>query len=374
MRFVYAFKKTEIPAWSCILSAATSVRGIPGLLAILVFVLLPAHLHAAPPRVQVSNVRRVFHNGEHNAFTDLVRFQDRYYLTFRSCPDGHMVHPTSSIIIMVSDDLESWQQVHRFSVKHRDTRDPHFLAFKGKLFVYTGTWYSGATTLPRDQYDLNKHLGYAAWTFDGKSWNSPVLLDGTYGHYVWKASVFGETAFLCGRRKNDFAEGPKGEGTAVKSLMLESADGLIWRKKAVFQSVHGDETAFLFEPDGDILAIGRRGSQPAQILKSQPPYQEWSRNDLDRYIGGPLLTRWGDRFVVGGRRVTAGGPKTSMCWLVGEDLYEFALLPSAGDNSYPGFIELNPTNAVMSWYSSHEKNANGQNITAIYMADLSIGN
>jgi hypothetical protein len=345
---------------------------------VLLLVLMPAARAGRPqadtPKVQVSNIRRVFHNGEHNAFTDLVLFQDRYYLAFRSCPDGHMVHPTSSIIIMVSDDLKTWRQVHRFSVKHRDTRDPHFLVFKQKLFVYTGTWYSGATTLPREQYDLNKHLGYAAWTSDGKSWNSPVMLDGTYGHYAWKANAFGGKAFLCGRRKTNFAEGPKGEGTAVESLMLESDDGLIWRKRAVFQTSRGDETAFLFEPDGSVMAIGRRGSQSAQILKSRPPYTDWYRKDLDRYIGGPLLVRWGDQIVVGGRRSTENGAKTSMCWLDDEILYEFASLPSGGDNSYPGFIELTATHAVMSWYSSHEKDANGQIITAIYLADLIIGN
>jgi len=63
-----------------------------------------------------------------------------------------------------------------------------------------------------------------------------------------------------------------------------------------------------------------------------------------------------------------------MCWLNGEDLREFASLPSGGDNSYPGFLQLSPTRAAMSWYSSHEIDANGQNITAIYMADLTIGN
>ena len=38
------------------------------------------------PKVIVSNIRRVFHNGEHNAFTDLTKFKNRYYLTFRTCP------------------------------------------------------------------------------------------------------------------------------------------------------------------------------------------------------------------------------------------------------------------------------------------------
>ncbi len=167
-----------------------------------------SHANGDLPAVKVSNVRRVFHNGEHNAFTDLVRFQDRYYLAFRSCPDGHMVHPTSSIIVLVSEGLQAWQQVHRFSVRHRDTRDPHFLVFQDRLFVYTGTWYSGQTTLPRDQNDLNKHLGYAAWGDDGSDWHSPVMLDGTYGHYIWRAAAFGNKAYLCGRRKINFEEGP----------------------------------------------------------------------------------------------------------------------------------------------------------------------
>ena len=44
----------------------------------------------------------------HNAFTDLTVFHDRYYLTFRSCPDGHPVHPTSSIIVLGSSDARTW--------------------------------------------------------------------------------------------------------------------------------------------------------------------------------------------------------------------------------------------------------------------------
>ena len=116
-----------------------------------------------PTRVTVASVRRIFHNGEHNAFTDLCRYRGQLYLTFRSCPDGHMVHPTASIMVLRSPDGDKWDAVHRFRVEQRDTRDPHFLVFRDKLLVYTGTWYSGQTALPREDYDLNKHLGYAAW-------------------------------------------------------------------------------------------------------------------------------------------------------------------------------------------------------------------
>ncbi len=325
------------------------------------------------PEVRVVSVRRVFHNGEHNAFTDLCRFRGKLYLTFRSCPDGHMVHPTSSIFIMSSsDDGKQWQQVHRFSVPERDTRDPHFLVFKDKLFVYTGTWYSGKTTLPREEYDLNKHLGYAAWSADGTSWQSPVMLEGTFGHYIWRAATDGSKAYMCGRRKPNFEIRPRGEPRNVESLMLESDDGLVWRKRAVFQENVGDETAFLFEADGSVLAVGRHGEgKSAQLLRSRPPFIDWVRTNLDRSIGGPLIVKWDEHYLVGGRKTVDKVPSTSLCWLNKQDqLVEFVQLPSAGDNSYPGFVALSKDRALISYYSSHEKDENGKPITAIYMAEL----
>jgi hypothetical protein len=174
------------------------------------------------PEVRVLLVRRVYDQGPHNAFTDLCQFGGRYYLTFRNCPDGHMVHPTSSIVILASDDGQHWQQVHRFQVELRDTRDPHFLKFQDKLFVYTGTWYCGETS-PK-QYEMNKLLGYAVWTDDGRHWQGPQMLEGTYGHYVWRAASHAGKAYLCGRRKRRFAETKTRaqRDQLVESVMLES--------------------------------------------------------------------------------------------------------------------------------------------------------
>ncbi|MFO0906241.1 MAG: hypothetical protein U0939_24755 [Pirellulales bacterium] len=327
-----------------------------------------------PPTVRVESVRRVFHNGEHNAFTDLVRFKGHLYLTFRSCPDGHMVHPTASTIVLRSVDGREWEQVHRFRVPLRDTRDPHFLVFKDRLFVYTGTWYSGKTTIPVKDYDLNQHLGYAAYSDDGAKWTSPVMLEGTFGHYVWRAAAFDDKAYLCGRRKPGFEIMARGEPENVESLMLESDDGLVWRKRAVFQETAGDETAFAFAADGSVLGVGRHGAgKEAQLLRSRPPYIAWERKSLDRSVGGPLLAQWSGRTVVGGRKQTTDrGPKTSLCWLVDDRLEEFAELPSGGDNSYPGLVELAPTRALVSYYSSHEQDASGKPLTAIYLAELAI--
>ncbi len=326
-------------------------------------------------RLSVQNVRRVFDNGEHNAFTDLIRFRDRYYLTFRSCPDGHMVHPTASIIVLSSNDLISWSHAHQFSVPLRDTRDPHFLEFNGRLFVYTGTWYCGETSPKSSEYDLNEHLGYGVFSEDGREWSEPNQLEGTFGHYIWRAAQHDGKAYLCGRRKHQFDIRPRGEGPDVESAMLVSDDGLIWKTHSLFQERQGDETAFLFEPNGAVVGVSRRGRGAAELVTAKSitaskPYAQFHRTDLGNYIGGPLLARWGDRYLVGGRRNTAAGPVCAFYWLNNRKLTLVAELPSGGDCSYPGFLEISPEHAVVSWYSSHEKDADGNSITAIYLADL----
>jgi hypothetical protein len=54
------------------------------------------------------------------------------------------------------------------------------------------------------------------------------------------------------------------------------------------------------------------------------------------------------------------------------ELHDLAELPSDGDNSYPGFVAFSPSRGLVSWYSSHEKSADGGTMTAIYMANLDV--
>jgi len=324
------------------------------------------------PPIMIESVRQVFRDGNHNAFTDLCRFRGQFYLTFRTCPDGHGIFPSSCIRVLSSEDAVRWREVYCFSVPHRDVRDPHFLIFQDKLFVYTGTWLCDLSRVGR--HDINDHLGYAVWTHDGVSWNEPQFLEGTYGHYIWRAASFGDKAYLCGRRKYAFTETQDaGDGGALtQSALLESEDGLVWRFRSLFTEEYGDETAFLFEQDGTILAIHRTGGdRPAQICRSHPPYSKWRRIQLDRYICGPLLAKWGERYLVAGRhKTTYAEARTVVYWLVDDRLIEAAVLPSGGDNSYPGFVALSDTKGLLSYYSSHEGSGDHTPPSNIYLAEL----
>lgn len=328
----------------------------------------PRAIAGAPPAVRVENIRRAFHNGEHNAFTDLSHWRGQFWLAFRSCPDGHGVQPTASVIILASSDARTWRQVHRFSVEGRDTRDPHFLIFRERLFVYTGSAYVGKERLRTT--DWNAHYGYATWTTDGATWAEPRALEGTYGHYIWRAAAAGDRAYLIGRRWRGHM--PATGRAAMECALLESEDGLRWRFRSLIQETDGNETALWFEPDGTLLAVSRTSGEHAVLARALPPYESWQRETLAGFLGGPMLARWGDRYVVGGRRRAdpQAPPRTALLWLEGTQLAPGAELPSGGDNSYPGFVALDDDRALISWYSSHEKGADGKPITAIYLADL----
>ena len=140
----------------------------------------------------------------------------------------------------------------------------------------------------------------------------------------------------------------------------------MWRFRSLFTEEHGDETAYLFEADGSVVALARGSAHlPAQVCRSSPPYVAWQRAPLDRNVGGPLLARWGEHYLVAGRKTVAPTPAvTAVYWLAEGELHEVAVLPSSGDNSYPGLLPLSDDHALFSYYSSHEGS------TSVYLAEL----
>ena len=324
--------------------------------------------------LHVDSVVKVYNDGNHNAFTDICRFQDAYYLTFRNCPDGHMLFTTSRILVLRSVDTETWDLVCEFNVPTRDVRDPHFLVFHDALFVYSSTWLAEAENA--EKRDINDHQGYCVWSSDGTSWEGPTYCIGTQGHYIWRAAACGEYAYLCGRRKQLFraAETREEERAILEGAMLRSPDGFHWETVGFFQENHGTETAFLFEEDGSVLAVGRgknNTDRPAHIARSSPPYRVWMRKNLDRDIGGPMLEKWGSKYITGGRKTLEPGRSvTSIYWLENDRLVEICDLPSGGDNSYPGFAEISTDRGLLSYYSSHEGSGTALAPSAIYLADL----
>ena len=117
------------------------------------------------------------------------------------------------------------------------------------------------------------------------------------------------------------------------------------------------------------FAIVRRDADTctAQLGHSLFPYKKWSWIDLGRYIGGPVMMRLDKNVaLLAGRIIKHEQFVTGLLKmnLSNGDLQELLILPSAGDNSYPGLV-LKEGLLYVSYYSSHEDNK-----SCVYLAQI----
>src|SRR5437763_1357789 len=83
-------------------------------------VLITLRIHAAEP--QLISVTKIWDHGKHNAFTDLIRWHDRFYCAFREA-DAH-VGGDGQLRVLESADGEKWQSAALIGEAGIDLRDP----------------------------------------------------------------------------------------------------------------------------------------------------------------------------------------------------------------------------------------------------------
>jgi hypothetical protein len=87
---------------------------------------------------ELLSIERLFADGYHNAFTDLMRWKGHYYLGFRTA-QHHNMPPYGDVVLYRSEDLASWELCGRFDTGG-DDRDPKLIDGGDRLGVVFGTW------------------------------------------------------------------------------------------------------------------------------------------------------------------------------------------------------------------------------------------
>src|ERR1035441_8779110 len=82
----------------------------------------PLLLAAPADGPQLVSAKKIWDTAPHNAFTDLTRFHDKWFCTFREA-DGH-VRGNGSIRVITSTDGEQWESAALLSEEGIDLRDP----------------------------------------------------------------------------------------------------------------------------------------------------------------------------------------------------------------------------------------------------------
>jgi hypothetical protein len=131
-----------------------------------------------------------------------------------------------------------------------------------------------------------------------------------------------------------------------------------------------NESDLIFDNNNAFALIRRDAdSYSAQLGHSKFPYKQWSWIDLGRYIGGPVMLNLDDGFaLVSGRIIKHGRLVTGLLKmnLSNGNLQELMILPSSGDNSYPGLV-LQESMLYVSYYSSHEDHK-----SCVYIAKINV--
>ncbi len=337
-----------------------------------VLLTIPAAAPAAPKLELVGEVRKVWDAGKHNAFTDLVRFRDRWFCTFRE-GDAH-VGGDGKVRVLTSADGEAWESAALLAEKGIDLRDPKFsVTPDGRLMVVAGgSVYEGTKLLGRQPR--------VAFSKDGKEW-TPTQKVLQEGDWLWRVTWHGGKCY--GVSYNAAARGTEAAKEAAKTGKAEPGPA-DWKLKLVVSTdgvkfdlvthldVPGDpnETTLRFAPDGTMVALVRReaGDKNGWVGTAAAPYKEWRWKDLGARVGGPNFVFLPDRPAVAAVRLYDKPVRTSLGPLdVAEGKFtEVLKLPSGGDTSYAGLVWHDDLLWV-SYYSSHEGKSN------IYLAKVRVG-
>jgi hypothetical protein len=316
----------------------------------LLLILFAALPRAAAAQPEVVELRKIWDSAPHNAFTDLIRYHDRWWCTFREA-SGH-VTMDGAIRVLTSADGVVWEPAARLESAKEDLRDPKLsIAPTGELMLLA----AGATHPPTPS-----RQSYTWFSSDGRRWSAPTPV-GDHNYWLWRVAWRDGAGYGFGY-----------EYTGVRDLRLyRTRDGRRFeRETEPVQKEHWpNESSIVFLPDGQALCLLRRERGPATALlgESRPPYREWKWKDLGRRVGGPHIIRLPDGRLLAAVRLYDGRTRTSLCWLDRESgrLDEILTLPSSGDSSYPGLV-WHEGLLWVSYYSSHEGK------TSIYLAKVKL--
>ena len=291
-------------------------------------------------------VAKIWDESQHNAFTDLIRFDGKFYCSFREgaahVPNGE---GTDGVVRIISSvDGENWQDVAVLAKEGLDLRDPKLsITPSGQLMVIMGgSIYAGSRLtgfIPQVSFSDKSGMHF--------SYPEDVAFDDgsmALGSWIWRITWHDGVGY--------------GIDYGASALYLVSTTDGKQFKRVSKLDLDGspNEATIRFDKNDTMHVLVRRetGDRKAVMATSQAPFTSWTYQKLAYQVGGPnFLFDKKQRLIVGGR---LHKPAAYTAILTGDGpsgLKEAVHLPSKGDNSYPGMV-IHKNKLWFSYYSSHE--------------------
>ena len=236
---------------------------------------------------ELESVERIWDHAPHNAFTDLIRFQGRWWCVFREA----VAHdaPGGIVRVLTSETGATWEPAATVEERGVDLRDPKLSVMPdGRVMLLMGG------CIYDDDGEYLTRAPRVSFSEDGLAWSAPqrVLSE---DHWLWRATWHGGRAYSLSKL---------GEGKEPRrGFLYSSADGIAWDWITEFKLPGVSETTLRFLPDGEMVALVR----PGYIGRSRPPYREWSFCETGGPDRGAELHPAAGRQSVGERQALHGG-------------------------------------------------------------------
>ncbi|EWH10164.1 hypothetical protein DS2_09467 [Catenovulum agarivorans DS-2] len=317
----------------------------------------------------------IYANNKHNAFTDLVYYQGKFYCCFRQA--SNHVSADGRIIILTSSNATNWQSSCTISQHLADLRDPKLSINSNNQLqlLYYRKRFKPKGGMLRNIANEN----CISVSTNGKSFSQPQVV-GENNWWLWRTTPTRQPHIpslgVAYNRRANQVKLMMGDTYGRYSVYQQNLFSLAKNGKG-----YPNESDMLFLADGTAYCVLRRDADSftAQLGVAKPPYKQWQWFDLGEYLGGPKLQQLPDgRIILAARRFLPWRKKFRLTtWLyeltaqrLGFKLQPILELPSGGDNSYPGICYRQNT-LYVSYYSQHQHRAHVPR-SDIYMAHINL--
>ncbi|MCD0466804.1 hypothetical protein [Flavobacterium sp. ENC] len=297
----------------------------------------------------------------HQGFTDLVFFDNQFFLVFRE--SSSHAYGTDGIVKLYSKGSDDkWTFVREFKVDGFDLRDPKFSIHENNLMLYIhGTTFEGKKVVGFTDYN-------SSYSVD-KGWNElqDVKLDNLKSGaeklkgneaWPWRVTWYKNVAYSVGYNYSGIFD------------LYNSDNGLFFKSTNSFSNIPKmpTEATLRVNNEGQFYILARRNYGNAIIGRSNISLTDW-----DWFSEIPILNFGGPNFLLtGNNNMLISGRENDQLVLGEYDMAEktynrLLTLKSGGDCGYAGMVRKDNF-LWISYYSSHEC-AKG---SSIYIAKINL--
>lgn len=327
--------------------------------------------------VLYQNVLRVegLETAAHSAFTDMIKWDGKIFLTFREGMNHQPSSPSEygSIRVLMSETGVHWENVGLITDSDYDLRDPKLsVTPDNRLMILYAT--INRQLQPADK-TINK-ISFLQKDVGGYSFTPPISVYHqdyrTQSSWLWRVTWEEDRAYGISYSLSDE------KNFLYTSYLLISQDGVHYDRITTLMdhTEQGVSEACIDFPEKDMMRVVARGGNAGNgyIGYSQKPYQEWIWYTMDEMLCGPVVYRLLDgTTLIAARSYVETTPYIALYKLTSENtLICIDRFEHTGDDmGYPSIIEQNGQ-LLISYYTDFSDYGNPYSYICLKILDLSL--